>query len=315
MARLTVRQKMHLVAFLVFHLDMLETMYTMLVLLGLANALNIRGRRRAAILYASESASRFKVRLHTLLFKNPKAIPENSTNERWKWFKNCLGALDGTYIKVHVPAADIPRYQSRKSEIATNVLGVCTPDMQFIYVLARWEGSVADGRVLRDAITRRNGLKVPQGHYYLCDAGYTNGEGFLAPYRGQRYHLSDWRQGHQPASPQEFFNMKHSQARNCIERCFVILKARWGILKDTSYYLVKTQCRIITACCLLHNFIRSELPIDPVKAELQEEVNDEGEEDDEGELIRHVEPSPAWTAFRDNLEAEMFNTWMAAMNE
>ncbi|KAJ0052320.1 hypothetical protein Pint_03285 [Pistacia integerrima] len=133
---------MHLVALLVFHLDMLETMYTMLVLLGLANALNIRGRRRAAISYA-------------------KAIPKNSTNERWKWFKNCLGALDGTYIKVHVPANDIPRYRSRKSEIATNVLGVCTPDMQFIYVLHGWEGSTADGRVLRNAITRRNGLKVP----------------------------------------------------------------------------------------------------------------------------------------------------------
>ncbi|KAJ0018994.1 hypothetical protein Pint_11069 [Pistacia integerrima] len=136
---------MHLVALLVFHLDMLETMHTMLILLGLANALNIRGRRRAAISYT-------------------KAIPENSTDERWKWFKNCLGALDGTYIKVHVPADDIPRYRSRKSEIATNARGVCTPDMQFIYVLAGWEGSTADDRVLRDAITRRNGLKVPQGN-------------------------------------------------------------------------------------------------------------------------------------------------------
>ena len=28
------------------------------------------------------------------------------------------------------------------------------------------------------------------GCYYLVDAGYTNGEGFLAPYRGTRYHLS-----------------------------------------------------------------------------------------------------------------------------
>ncbi|XP_054820822.1 uncharacterized protein LOC129319784 [Prosopis cineraria] len=38
----------------------------------------------------------------------------------------------------------------------------------------RWEGSAADGRVLRDAISRRNGLRVPQGYYYLVDAGYTN---------------------------------------------------------------------------------------------------------------------------------------------
>ncbi|CAA0810629.1 Unknown protein [Striga hermonthica] len=34
--------------------------------------------------------------------------------------------------------------------------------MQFIYVLPGWEGSAADGRVLRDAITRRNGLVVPR---------------------------------------------------------------------------------------------------------------------------------------------------------
>jgi hypothetical protein len=35
--------------------------------------------------------------------------------------------------------------------------------MQFIYVLAGWEGSAADGRVLRDAINRRNRLRVPHG--------------------------------------------------------------------------------------------------------------------------------------------------------
>ncbi|PPD68271.1 hypothetical protein GOBAR_DD34850 [Gossypium barbadense] len=93
------------------------------------------------------------------------------------------------------------------------MLGVCTPDMQFVYVLPGWEGSVADGRVLRDAISRTHGLKVPYGCYYLVDAGYTNCEGFLAPFRGQRYHLNEWRQGYQPSSPQEFFNMKHAAAR------------------------------------------------------------------------------------------------------
>ncbi|MFQ6656448.1 hypothetical protein Gotur_026553 [Gossypium turneri] len=43
------------------------------------------------------------------------------------------------------------------------MLGVCTPEMQFVYVLSGWEGSIADGRVLRDAICRRHGLKVPHG--------------------------------------------------------------------------------------------------------------------------------------------------------
>jgi hypothetical protein len=77
--------------------------------------------------------------------------------------QNCLGALDGTYIEVHVPKIDKPRFRSRKGQVATNVLGVCAPDMQFIYVLPGWEGSAADGRMLRDALSRPTGLRVPRG--------------------------------------------------------------------------------------------------------------------------------------------------------
>ncbi|KAL1108681.1 hypothetical protein V6Z11_D03G128000 [Gossypium hirsutum] len=32
--------------------------------------------------------------------------------------------------------------------------------MHFVYVFLGWEASIADGRVLRDAISRRHGLKV-----------------------------------------------------------------------------------------------------------------------------------------------------------
>ncbi|KAG8372599.1 hypothetical protein BUALT_Bualt12G0083400 [Buddleja alternifolia] len=112
------------------------------------------------------------IRIQDELLKKPEPVPDNSTDERWKWFK----------------------------------------------------GSAADGRVLRDAISRRNGLVVPRGSYYLVDAGYTNGEGFLAPFRGQRYHLNDWSEGHQPSTPEEFFNMKHSSARNIIERMYGDIK-------------------------------------------------------------------------------------------
>ncbi|KAK6118106.1 hypothetical protein DH2020_048155 [Rehmannia glutinosa] len=77
--------------------------------------------------------------------------------------------------------------------------------MNFIYVLSGWEGSAADCRILRDAVTRPNGLKVPQGNYYLCDNGYTNGEGFLTPYKGVRYHLNEWGEGTQiPQNSLEF---------------------------------------------------------------------------------------------------------------
>ncbi|XP_024969728.1 uncharacterized protein LOC112509087 [Cynara cardunculus var. scolymus] len=181
--------------------------------------------------------------------------------------------------------------------------------MQFIYVLPVWEGSAANGRVLQDALLRPHRLKVPRPGYYLVDAGYTNGEGFLAPYRGQRYHLNDWRDGHQPITAKEFFNMKHSSARNVIERCFGMLKARWAILRDNSYYPIEQKVRIIMACCLLHNFIMQEMPVNPLDndGEVDEGIGDHGVED--GDKKNVVGTSNEWTAFRDNLTQSMFASW------
>ncbi|CAN1160132.1 hypothetical protein LINPERPRIM_LOCUS21876 [Linum perenne] len=45
-----------------------------------------------------------------------------------------------------------------------NVLGVCNPNLEFIYCLAGWEGSAHDGRVVRDALSSPNGLKILKGN-------------------------------------------------------------------------------------------------------------------------------------------------------
>ncbi|KAG8384008.1 hypothetical protein BUALT_Bualt04G0073400 [Buddleja alternifolia] len=132
------------------------------------------------------------LRLHTLLRVTPRPIGHDCTNPRWKWFKGCIGALDGTYIKVKVNESDKPRYRTRKGDIVVNVLVACDMDQKFTYLLSGWEGSAADSRVFCDALNRPNRLKVPLGTYYLCDNGYTNGDGFLTPFKGVRYHLKDW---------------------------------------------------------------------------------------------------------------------------
>ncbi|KAK9272795.1 hypothetical protein L1049_003173 [Liquidambar formosana] len=175
--------------------------------------------------------------------------------------------------------------------------------MQFTFVLPGWEGFAADSQVLRDAISRRHSLKVPRGFYYLVDAGYPNGEGFLAPYRGQQYHLNDWRTGYQPTTPQEFFNMKHSSARNVIERCFGLLKRRWAILRSPSFYPMQTHNRIILACVLLHKHITREMPTDPFR-ELPFTKNFIHLQ---GEPLEYVDASDQWQTWRDSMATEMFN--------
>ncbi|MFQ6667459.1 hypothetical protein Gotur_033475 [Gossypium turneri] len=52
-----------------------------------------------------------------LVDEKAKPITANSTDPRWKWFKNCLGALDGTHIKIRVPTVDKLRYRTRFFEM------------------------------------------------------------------------------------------------------------------------------------------------------------------------------------------------------
>ncbi|KAL4011963.1 hypothetical protein IC575_029030 [Cucumis melo] len=136
---------------------------------------------------------------------------------------------------------------------------VCSFDMLFTYVMSGWEGSANDSRILQECIKNpENKFPMPKrDQYYLVDSGYSNMPGFLAPFRGQRYHLRDFRERrHRPRGREEVFNYRHSSLRNVIERCFGVLKARFPILKQMPPYPIKTQKYIPIACCIVHNYIR-----------------------------------------------------------
>ncbi|KAL0458896.1 UNVERIFIED_CONTAM: hypothetical protein Slati_0516800 [Sesamum latifolium] len=136
-------------------------------------------------------------------------------------------------------------------------------------------------------------VRVPvedRARYRTRKGGYSNGEGFLSPYRGVRYHLKEWNSGrNSPQNHEEFFNMKHASARNVIERTFGLLKARRAILRSPTFYSIKVQNRIIMACCLLHNYIRQEMADDPI----EQLLTDEGfGEEDFGEYLGTVDSNP-----------------------
>ena len=124
-------------------------------------------------------------------------IPQRilSSNSFTPYFDGCIGALDGTHVPVHVPEARRAPFRNRKGELSQNVLAICTFDMQFLYVLAGWEGSASDSRVFEDAL--RKGFTIPKDRYYLADAGYANCDALLVPYRGVRYHLWEWGMAHE----------------------------------------------------------------------------------------------------------------------
>lgn len=128
--------------------------------------------------------------------------------------------------------------------------------------------------------------------------------------KGVRYHLKEWGVGTQaPQNPREIFNMRHTKARNVIERAFAVLKMRWGIFRSASYYPTKIQVRLMIACFLLHKFIRSEMENDPVEIALENSTaTDAGEGDGQATgFVDVVELTPAWTNMRDTLAESMWN--------
>ena len=141
--------------------------------------------------------------LNSLLYLNdymrlpPERTPlEILDNPDWfPYFKDCIGAIDGSHIPAHVPSAERDRYRNRKGFLSQNVLAACTFGLRFCYVLSGWEGSAHDARVLQDA--REKGFVIPEDKYYLGDAGYGLSSSVLTPYRGVRYHLQEYRRSNQ----------------------------------------------------------------------------------------------------------------------
>ena len=104
--------------------------------------------------------------------------------------------------------------------------------------------------------------------------------------------------------------MRHSKARNVIERAFAVLKMRWGILRSASFYPIQTQIRLIMACFLLHNFIRREMSVDPLEDALAGDASTNIHDDNyvAHQYIDVVEPSQEWTALRDTMAMNMWNS-------
>ncbi|KAG8372709.1 hypothetical protein BUALT_Bualt12G0094900 [Buddleja alternifolia] len=184
------------------------------------------------------------LKLHPILLVTPKHVDDGCNVARWKHFKDAS-------------------------------VRVVDRNMDFVYMLPGWEGSVADGRVLRDAVNRPNELKVPNGQYYLCDNGYMNCPGFLAPYRSVRYHLDEWCEGSRAPTKCKRINPK------------------------------------ILSCALLHNFIRREMEVDRTEAHVPNlDPNHRNlyvdDQPAEAEFVESVDPNNEWSAWRDNLANDMF---------
>uniref|UniRef100_A0A830B8Q6 Putative nuclease harbi1 n=1 Tax=Phtheirospermum japonicum TaxID=374723 RepID=A0A830B8Q6_9LAMI len=230
----------------------------------------------------------------------------------YPYFKDCVGAIDGTLISAWAPVDKHNVFRSRKGDLKQNVLDVCDFNLMFTYILAGWEGSANDARILADALRRDGHFPwPPESKYYLVDSGFCNCPGFLSPYRQHRYHINTWRGAmFEPKGPEELFNKRHSRLRNVVERAFGVLKVRFPILKGPMpRYSIRRQVNIVIACVVLHNWLRANYRDDWffTRAERGEFDPDENADNEHHILRQSQQDVDIQSQFRDTLAASMWS--------
>jgi DDE superfamily endonuclease len=172
-------------------------------------------------------------------------------------------------------------FRNRKGYLSQNVLGACTFDLQFSYIYPGWEGSANDTRVLQDA-SFRGGFSIPEGKYYLADAGYPNNNSLFTLYRGTRYHLKEqYSASQKPNTKEELFNLRYSSLCNVIERIFGVLKRRFKCLATPPEYAFDIQVNLVFALTALYNFIRIQNGEFDIFKELDGNLDSNSKEEDE----------------------------------
>ncbi|XP_058755134.1 uncharacterized protein LOC131628278 [Vicia villosa] len=145
----------------------------------------------------------------------------------WPFFKNAIGAIDGTHVSCVVSATG-------------------------------WEGTAHDARVFDQTLTNKN-LNFP---HPPSDSGYPTPIGYIGPYRCERYHLLDFRRSSGFENHNEVFNYYHSSLRCTIERTFGVWKNRFVILCRMPKFKYEIQVQIVVAKMTIHNFIKRNAQMD-----------------------------------------------------
>ncbi|KAL0871460.1 hypothetical protein ABMA27_014991 [Loxostege sticticalis] len=178
-----------------------------------------------------------------------------------------LGCIDGTQVAIIRPVHHEERFFNRKGYHSLNVMIICDSELNILCMDASSPGSAHDSMVWQGHPLSRhltdlsnNGEQV----FLLGDSGYPLRATMMTP-------ILNTREG----SPEHYYYQHHVTARNVVERCIGVLKARFRCLlvARALHYNPITAAKIVNACCVLHNIANQNraplLSLTPAEAEDQ----------------------------------------------
>lgn len=136
-------------------------------------------------------------------------------------------------------------------------MAACSADCRFTYLDIGAYGSEGDANIFRNskfgADIIKDTLTFPDDKpiagtsfplYLVADDAFPLCKRIMKPYAGNNLNKE-----------QRIFNYRISRARITIEQTFGILSAKWLCLRKTLFCNPSRAQKIVTVCCLLHNFL------------------------------------------------------------
>ncbi|KAL3786764.1 hypothetical protein ACHAW5_002965 [Stephanodiscus triporus] len=165
-------------------------------------------------------------------------------------FDNCAGAIDGVLIWIQEPSLR----EAKRVKFGLNCKAVGDVNGRILYISIAYGTSAAKCVAFEasDLYARlENGL-LKYGLVLFGDNAYLNSAFMATPY----LHVS----GNPNKKSEDNYYFYHSQLRIWVECVFVMLAARWGILRTTmhSKYTVTKEHWACFALDCLHNFCLDE---------------------------------------------------------
>uniref|UniRef100_A0A8C5RNP6 DDE Tnp4 domain-containing protein n=1 Tax=Laticauda laticaudata TaxID=8630 RepID=A0A8C5RNP6_LATLA len=176
----------------------------------------------------------------------------NKVEEQWyqKWnFPHTVGAIDGKHVACKAPAKSGSTYFNYKGFFSIILFAMVDADYKFMYIDASGNGSASDAQVYN--ASQPQGGSGTQPHRGLPRSR-------TLPNDTQDVFTSSW--GMTPSLLTTYF-MKLSGARQVVENAFGILANRFQVLLTTMQHRPETVRRIMEACCILHNLMRTRYPV------------------------------------------------------
>ena len=181
-----------------------------------------------------------------------------------KWnFYNCLGALDGKHVAIKQPPKSGTLYHNYKKFFSIVLMALVDADYRFLWIDVGTPGSNSDAQIWNDCelqdLIKEDKLQVPADaplpgfdepipYAIVGDDAFALRKYLIKPYGRTRRVLTH---------AERVFNYRSSRARRVVENAFGILANRFQCLHTTMRQDTKTVIAIVSACCILHNILRS----------------------------------------------------------